>query len=301
MDTYVGRFAPSPSGPLHLGSLACALASYLDAKSNKGKWLLRIEDIDPPREQAGASQQIKKSLIAHGLEWDGPIRTQSECYPIYSNKLQRLTSLSLAYRCNCVRKRLNTLHGRYDGHCIQHLPSASEPAALRLNIAECLNQLNISKNLSFDDLFQGGVQQDLAHNGDFVIHRKDGLFAYQLAVVSDDIDQDVNHIIRGYDLLEMTAQQILLYRLFDATPPTFGHIPIIVDSLNRKLSKQNHAPALDDNSASTNLIIACRALGLPPLDSATQSQPKEIISWALNYWPSKALNRLKKIKLDDIT
>lgn len=265
---YIGRFAPSPSGPLHFGSLVCALASYLDAKAHNGLWLLRIEDIDPPREQPGAADQIKRTLEAHGLFWDGEVRYQSKRSDAYWDILNELKKQDLIYECNCTRKRLAPLQGRYDGHCRQQPPKAG-PSALRLKVSDLpQNYRHIQTDIEFNDRIVG-LQRESLHevSGDFIIHRKDGLFAYQLAVVADDIEQGITDIVRGDDLLDTTARQIYLYKLLGMPIPSFAHIPVIRDEYGNKLSKQNHAPAVDNTDAIANLKNACRllwqSLGLP--------------------------------------
>lgn len=260
---YIGRFAPSPSGPLHFGSLVCAVASYLHAKRNNGQWLVRIEDIDPPREQAGASDEILRCLEAHGLHWDGEVEYQSQRNDLYLTTLNWLKDEELTYPCACTRKRLTPLNGRYDGHCRVHPPSKKTPAAIRLktdNLPQAF--LNVPAQINFFDEVCGEISEDLTETcGDFVIHRKDGLFAYQLAVVVDDIAQNVSHVVRGQDLLDTTARQIFLYQLLRKPAPQFCHIPVVLDKNGNKLSKQNHAPALDNKNWKENLKKACAFLG----------------------------------------
>lgn len=270
---YIGRFAPSPSGPLHFGSLVCALASYIDAKRHGGQWLVRIEDIDPPREQPGASEQILQCLKTHGLHWDGEVRHQSERSEAYRAALEWLQQEDLLYRCACTRKRLAPLRGLYDGYCREMPADSSQPAALRLKVNGLPPKYAATHtHITFTDRIKGQVAEDLTQSGDFVIHRKDGYFAYQLAVVIDDIDQGVTHIVRGDDLLDTTAKQIYLYHLLGKTAPTFSHIPVVVDSHGNKLSKQNHAPALDHRLPTQNLITALRHLHLPvPEPQAVQT------------------------------
>lgn len=278
---YVGRFAPSPSGPLHFGSLVCALASYLDAKQNAGKWLVRIEDIDPPREQIGASDKILRCLEAHGLHWDGPVRYQSQRGEAYREVLTQLKAEDLTYPCSCTRKRLMLLQGCYDGFCRTHPISEAEPTAVRLKVHDLPpHYRHISTDLSFYDSVAGNISENLAHKGDFVIHRKDGLFAYQLAVVVDDIDQGISHVVRGDDLLDTTTKQIFLYHLLDQTAPAFAHIPVVLDACGNKLSKQNHAPAVDNTTAAENLVEALAQLGLPVTNAPSDQSCDDILAWA---------------------
>lgn len=282
--SYVGRFAPSPTGPLHFGSLVCALASYLDAKRHGGKWLLRIEDIDPPREQSGAADSIKRALEAHGLFWDGEVRYQSQRSDAYWDCLNHLKNLDLLYPCNCTRARLAPLHGRYEGHCRYSRPSANEPCALRLKVTDLPPAFSHLENkITFTDRIRGEQYEDINQvSGDFVIHRKDGLFAYQLAVVVDDIDQGITDVVRGDDLLDTTARQIFLYRILGKTPPTYAHIPVIRDKNGNKLSKQNHAPAVDLTSAHINIYNALICLGYSPYMTADISS---LLNDAIVYGP----------------
>lgn len=286
-EGYIGRFAPSPSGPLHFGSLVCALGSYLDAKSAGGKWLVRIDDIDPPREQPGASDGILASLQHHGLQWDDEVFYQSQQSSRYHSILGQLEEKQLAYGCQCSRKRLQSLSYVYDGHCLQHPPEAETPCAIRLNLEACRQQFpELSQEVNFADGIQGPIKEDITQLGDFVIHRKDGLFAYQLAVVADDIHQGITHIVRGADLLETTAKQLYFIELLSQQRPHYTHIPVVLDDSGRKLSKQNHAPPLDSQRAFSNLIEACvqLQLGSPPEDILTQAA---LLNWATERWATR--------------
>lgn len=293
---YRGRFAPSPSGPLHFGSLVCALASYLDARANQGTWLIRMEDIDPPREQAGAAAGILQTLEAHGMRSDEPVLFQSSRSEAYYEHLQNLLKRGLAYRCNCTRKRLANLqgdyHGNYDGHCLHQPPPAHKPAAIRLNLQACKQCINL--NETFQDVIQGVQNETCETKGDFVIHRKDGLFAYQLAVVVDDIAQGISHVVRGADLLETTAQQRLLFRLFSQEPPLYAHIPVMADTAGNKLSKQNHAPAVSNDSPYANLVMALSTLNLHAPTEPRNNIPA-LLTWATEHWDINKLPRRASI------
>lgn len=278
---YRGRFAPSPSGPLHFGSLFCALASYLDAKANKGQWLVRIEDIDPPREQPGASASILKTLLEHGLRWDEDVLYQSTRSEIYRQKLDELLEQKLAYRCNCTRKRLSELDGPYDGNCLKTPPPEQQAAAIRLNLEACL-QLTPAES-GYQDLALGDQISNLEQTGDFIIHRKDGLFAYQLAVVVDDIAQEITHIVRGADLLDTTTQQRYLYQVFGKEKPLFVHAPVLVDSKGNKLSKQNHAKPVDNNCAAINLKQAFSLLGMR-VPNELSDKVDNMLRWGIQNW-----------------
>lgn len=291
---YVGRFAPSPSGPLHFGSLVCALASYLDAKHHRGQWLVRIEDIDPPREQPGASDAILSCLVTHGLHWDQEVRYQSQRSNAYNRLLEWLSQQGLTYRCTCTRKRLAPLAGCYDGKC-RTLCDVQAPAALRLKVSNLPDQFaHLAPQVKFVDRIVGSIEEDLTKSsGDYVIHRKDGYFAYQLAVVADDIDQGITHVVRGADLLDTTAKQTYLYQLLGAHPPRYAHIPVILDQNGNKLSKQNHAPALDLQKASRNVHEALLALGISlphAADSKTLPPAPELIAQAVSLYIADSAN-----------
>lgn len=280
---YIGRFAPSPSGPLHLGSLVAALASWLDAKKHNGQWLLRMEDIDPPREQAGASDAILHCLEAHQLTWDGAVLYQSQRHQAYRDQLHALQQQGLLYRCRCGRQQLRAMpNGVYDGRC-RHLNLPEDiPCSIRLNL-EQVRQQGYNSDIHFDDLFQRHCHSDLQQDGgDFIVHRKDGLFAYQLAVVVDDIYQGISHVIRGVDLLDATPRQLLLFDLCGQPAPQYGHIPVVCNAAGDKLSKQTKAPALDDRQAPQNLLAALQFL-LPqaPGDLASCEY---ILEWGLLHW-----------------
>ena len=299
--SYIGRFAPSPSGPLHFGSLVCALASYLDARANNGCWLVRIEDIDPPREQPGATDAILACLEHHYLHWDGEVVYQSARSDSYLETLRQLRERSLSYRCDCTRKRLADLNGYYDGYCLSRGITSSTPAAVRLDVLQSLAELSdMAHPVRFIDGIQGEQFENLLTAGDFVIHRKDGLFAYQLAVVVDDIWQNITHVVRGADLLDTTARQILLFRLLGCPPPYYSHVPVVVDAQGNKLSKQNRAPAIDSTRAGENLYLALRVLGLNPAAELQQAPPETLIDWAVNHWHPDKVGKKSNIIAPEI-
>lgn len=280
MTTYTGRFAPSPSGPLHFGSLVSALASYLDARQHQGHWRIRIDDIDPPREVPGAADLILQQLEDHGLHWDGAVVFQSHHKGHYENALQDLNARGLLFACDCSRQRLAALGGVYDGLCRDRsLPLDAPAVALRLRVPdkappEC-----------FEDLFQGLQSFDLNRDsGDFVLRRKDGLYAYQLATACDEIDLGITHIIRGADLLDSTARQRYLIGLLGGTQPIYGHVPAAVTAAGHKLSKQNHAPAIEGWNASQNLQQALTWLGLAPTPDLVGAAVGELLTWAISQW-----------------
>ena len=297
---YRGRFAPSPSGLLHFGSLIAALASFLDAKAStnekgqQGKWLVRIEDIDPPREQFGASSAILTTLDAFGLHWDEQVLYQSKQAQRYHDVLADLFDNGLSYYCQCTRAQIKMVGGIYQGHC-RNLTLPKVGSAIRLK-----NQL---AQFQFNDIFQGQVycEQTLA-NEDFIIHRKDGLFAYQLAVVVDDIEQNINQVIRGCDLLEPTARQLTFFATLKKTAPRYGHVPIAVTSEGYKLSKQNKASAIDNNKPQPDLIAALNFLGQDPINELKGKQSyasvEEIITWAIKHWQREKVPKTTEIKIN---
>lgn len=259
-NNYVGRFAPSPTGPLHFGSLVSAVASFLDARKNNGSWLLRIEDLDPPRESLSAPAIIIDQLRAHGLHWDGDILYQSTRLKAYADTLNELRQLKLVYPCDCIRK---TLPAVYPGTCRNKNPDeVKSPHAIRLSVD--------APSISIDDAVLGNQTWHLdADIGDFIIRRKDNLFAYQLAVVVDDGFQKVTHIVRGADLLDSTPRQSYLIGKLGLPPPNYMHVPIVLGDSGDKLSKQTNAEPVRNETAASNLEKALAFLG--------QSIPKEII------------------------
>jgi len=295
-NAYRGRFAPSPSGLLHFGSLIAALASYLDAKSfvcangDSGKWLVRIEDIDPPREQAGASAAILATLEAFGLYWDEPVLYQSQQAELYLDTLSDLQHKHLSYYCQCSRAEIKAIGGIYQGHC-KTLNRSNNNSATRL-----INHYGLHQ---FDDIFQGKVSCELAlAKEDFIIHRKDGLFAYQLAVVVDDIYQNINHVVRGCDLLEPTARQLTLFSTLESCIPAYGHVPLAVTSKGFKLSKQNKASAINNNNPQPALIAALKFLGQAPEPSLINEKVDDIIRWAITHWSRDKVGQEREIKVD---
>ncbi|WP_371376537.1 tRNA glutamyl-Q(34) synthetase GluQRS [Thalassotalea aquiviva] len=284
---YRGRFAPSPSGFLHFGSLLAALASFLDAKHHQGQWLVRIEDIDPPREQPGAADAILQTLDAYGLHWDEDVLYQSNQNDYYETLLAEIASHQHSYHCRCTRADIKKIGGIYQGHC-KSLKHPRAGSAIRL-----VNQAPI---FHFNDRLQGLVEVDVnLAKEDFIIHRKDGLFAYQLAVVADDIAQGINHIVRGCDLLEPTARQLTLYRLFKQTAPSYLHIPLAITAEGRKLSKQNFAPAINNANPQPALWQALHFLGQQPPEELKYLSVAHIIDWGISHWDPNKLPKQREI------
>ncbi|WP_286234523.1 tRNA glutamyl-Q(34) synthetase GluQRS [Thalassotalea sediminis] len=286
---YRGRFAPSPSGFLHYGSLITALASFLDAKYHQGEWLVRIEDIDPPREQQGASESILETLLAYGLQWDQEVMFQSCQSKRYEQIIENLTLNRLAYNCQCTRAQIKAMGGVYNGHC-RTLNLSRENCAIRV--------INQEKTSHYTDIFQGHVSCDstLAAE-DFIIKRRDRLYAYQLAVVADDIEQEITHVIRGCDLLTPTARQISFFKLLGKTVPCYGHIPLAVTHEGYKLSKQNKAPAIDIKKPQPSLVNALRFLGQNPPSSLQTADVDTIINWAISHWQRALVPKQRQISI----
>ena len=279
---YIGRFAPSPSGPLHLGSLLAASGSYLAARAAGGVWHLRIEDVDTPRSVPGAADGILRTLERCGFTWDGPVVWQSRRTTAYAAVLQHLIDAGLAYPCACTRAELARAplasdgSRLYPGTCRNGLPPGRSARAWRLRCAG---------KVCFDDLIQGRHEEDLAHDvGDFIIRRADGLFAYQLAVVVDDIALGVTDVVRGADLLISTARQMHLYACLGEPPPRYAHLPLLVDTAGCKLSKQTHAPAVDLLSPATAVLHALSLLGQQPPAELAACSLDEIWRWAIAHW-----------------
>jgi glutamyl-Q tRNA(Asp) synthetase len=293
---YIGRFAPSPTGPLHFGSLVSALASYLDAHYNGGKWLVRMEDLDPPREQTGAADAILRCLEDYGLEWDDSVLYQSQRWDIYEDYLTLLRQQDLLYACDCTRQDLQTMGGIYNGRCRSRHVDTSSPHAQRLKLYDLPAGFSCNDELRFTDVIQGEQTQNLRSDaGDQILKRKDGLYAYQLAVVLDDIEQNITHIIRGSDLLEVTARQIFLFQLLNAPAPAFGHVTLASQPNGQKLSKQNLAPALELKDASFNLWHALVFLQQNPPQELCGASPKELLNWGKINWDRNVIRGLSAV------
>ena len=279
MTGYRGRFAPTPSGPLHFGSLIAALASFLDARRTGGEWLLRIEDIDPPRCPAGAADTILRQLEVFGLHWDGPVLWQHDRAPAYAAALERLEALGLAYPCTCSRKQWRE-HSIYPGWCRKGPCAPGQPAAWRLR-----SDLGLRPVVWQDRLF-GEQRFDPAVLGDVVLQRKDGLWAYQLAVVVDDADQGISDVVRGHDLLDNTPWQRQLQHALGLPEPRYLHLPLIVNREGQKLSKQNLAPALPLEDALVRPLLHGALVSLdqaPPVELRT-APVQEQLAWAIGHW-----------------
>lgn len=282
MSVYRGRFAPSPTGPLHFGSLVAAAASWLDARAARGEWLVRVEDLDTPRCVPGAVDDILRTLEDCGLTWDDPVDYQSRRIPLYEAALDRLKSSGRAYLCGCSRREVED---RYPGTCRNGLPEGRPGRSWRFLVEPGL--------VEFVDRLQGPQGQNVETEvGDFVLLRADGIFAYQLAVVVDDAEQRITDIVRGADLLDSTARQILLQQALGAPRPTYLHVPVAANIAGEKLSKQTLAAPAGPEA----LPDVLRFLGLaPPLDL----HPQDLMRWAIPHWSVTSLPARQAIPLPD--
>ena len=289
---YRGRFAPSPTGPLHLGSLIAALASFLDARKHQGSWLVRMEDLDPPREEAGAASCILDSLQHHGLHWDEDVVFQSQRHTAYAAALRQLDNTGHLFSCDCTRQMLGP-DGACRGRCQNRQGQLATAVAVRVAVpAKC--------HIHFADGIQGRVDSALgADIADFVVKRKDGLDAYQLAVVVDDAWQGITHIVRGSDLLASTTRQIYLQQLLAYPTPLYCHIPVISDPAGQKYSKQNHAPALNNQNAAANLRAALDFLRQARPPTGLRTCP-HILAFACEHWTPSNIPRLMSIPGDTL-
>ena len=286
--TYRGRFAPSPTGPLHFGSLVCAIASYLQAKSQGGQWLVRMEDLDPPREPPGTADDILRTLEAYGLYWDEPVLYQSSRRDAYESALHQLEQQRLTYPCTCSRKQISEAighasHAVYPETC-RGLSHSKFPHAMRIKTQ--------FQDIQFKDAIQGTFSQNIRrHVGDFVVKRADGHYAYQLAVVIDDAEQGITQIVRGSDLLDNTPRQIYLQQLLKHPLPQYVHIPIATKN-GDKMSKQTQAPPVKLLDPIKAGIQALKFLGqkIPPLGQFTRIE--ELWLWAIAHWDLSAVPRV---------
>ncbi len=289
---YIGRFAPSPTGPLHFGSLVAAVGSYVDARAHGGRWLLRIEDLDPPRERPGATDAILGTLDRLGLHWDGPIMRQGERTAAYAAALGRLSRRNLLHACGCTRATLQSLTRPVAATPQSpdepyHPPGCPSPRPGAAAVPGLAWRLRVPRGLvTFDDRSLGPQSVDVAATvGNFVLRRRDGLFAYQLAVVVDDAEQGVTDVVRGADLLESTARQVLLQQALGLPPVRYLHLPLAVDRRGRKLSKSEEAPSAGrEGSEARALLAALRFLAQSPPDELDRAAPAEILDWAGAHW-----------------
>lgn len=286
MTGYRGRFAPTPSGALHFGSLIAALGSFLDARHAGGEWLLRIEDLDPPRCPPGAADTILHQLEAFGLYWDGPVHYQHDRAPAYAAALEQLVAQGLAYPCSCSRQQWRD-HPIYPGWCRLRPCEPDKPLAWRLR-----SDLGLNPVVWHDRLF-GEQRFAPIELGDVVLKRKDGLWAYQLAVTVDDADQGISDVVRGHDLLDNTPWQRQLQHALGLPEPRYLHLPLIVNAAGQKLSKQNLAPALPVADAAVRPLLhaALVALDQKPPVTLRMATVQEQLAWAIHHWQPQCIRR----------
>jgi glutamyl-Q tRNA(Asp) synthetase len=284
-ETYRGRFAPSPTGPLHFGSLVAAVGSYLDARANNGEWLLRIEDVDEPRTVPGAADDILRTLETFGLEWDGEVVTQSRRLDLYHAALVRLQLDGEVYPCACSRREIADSASRasvdgglaYPGTCRAGLADGRAARSWRMRVPD--------RELSFEDRVQGALRQNLEREvGDFILLRADGQYAYQLAVVFDDALQGVNSVVRGADLLDSTPRQIWLQQRLGVPTPAYAHLPVATNAVGVKLSKQTQAAAVNPLHGSAALAEVLQFLGHPVPPTLRGAPLVEFWQWAVSAW-----------------
>lgn len=287
-SSYCGRFAPSPTGPLHFGSLVAAVGSYLDAKSHNGRWLVRIEDLDSQREASGATSEILYALEKLGMEWDEDIIYQHQRTKIYQDALDILSKQDLIYPCVCSRKEIadSSMMGLsgpiYPGTCRGNPSPIKKAHALRIQTHNDL--------IEFDDILRGICSQRLSRDvGDFVLRRADGIYAYQLAVVVDDAEQNISHVVRGADLLDSTPRQIFLQQLLGYPTPRYLHLPVVTNALGEKLSKQTNAAPIDLSNALMQLVSALRFLGQKPPVEIIEGNISSLWQWAKENWQAEQI------------
>lgn len=285
---YRGRFAPSPTGPLHFGSLVTAVGSYLDAKSHNGEWLVRIEDLDPPREVPGAARDILVLLEKLGMEWDGEVVYQSQRYDLYRAALARLKKQALVYPCFCSRKEVAALSITgidgpiYPGTCRNAQGEGQNGKSQKRSAVRVKTE---RRSIALTDRVQGFLSQCIGQDiGDFVLHRADGLFAYQLAVVVDDADQWMTHVVRGADLFDSTPRQIFLQQLLGYPLPAYMHLPLVTNRRGEKLSKQTFAAPVSQFNVLSQLVAALRFLGQNPPQALLDSNLETFWRWAVQHW-----------------
>jgi glutamyl-Q tRNA(Asp) synthetase len=300
---YRGRFAPSPTGPLHFGSLVAAVGSYLDAKHRHGTWLVRMEDLDTPRCVPGAADDILRTLEAFGLHSDEPILYQNQRTAAHEEALHQLQAIGAVYPCCCTRKEIadSALHGIegpvYPGTCRNGIPKGKKARAWRVRTDFTPSPFSLpSSPIEFDDALQGRITQHLESEiGDFVVKRADGLFAYQLAVVVDDAFQNITHVVRGADLLNSTPRQKYLQRLLGFSSPHYMHLPIAVNKAGEKLSKQTLAVPVDTSQPAATLLRVLDFLLQQPPAQLAGSDAKTVLDWALQNWNVMKLRGIRTL------
>lgn len=297
IKTYIGRFAPTPSGPLHLGSLSTALASWLFARQNRGQWFLRIDDLDTVRCRESYTARILRQLEDHGLCWNGRPYRQSERADLYHGALRQLKASGLIYPCACTRasSRREGLAGHdgpiYSGRCRNECFPAPGPVTYRLRTR--------AGRIFLDDRHLGRLEREIEEDiGDFIVRRADGVIGYYLASAIDEHDLGITEIVRGADLLLPSLRHQLTLEALELPPATYRHIPIILDTNGTKLSKQTQAPPVDENNATVNLLRILSLLGQHPPLALEQATPKIVLEWAIQHWNPDQIPRTSTISLD---
>jgi len=281
-----GRFAPSPTGPLHFGSLVAALGSLLSARRHGGRWFVRIEDLDTPRNAAGAVDSILRDLDRFGMHWDGEVMYQSQRPEAYAEALETLAARGWTFACGCSRRDL--AGGVYPGTCREGLPPGRSARSVRFRVGTAV--------VGFEDIVQGPTTQGLETEvGDFVVRRSDGIVAYHLAVVVDDAAQRVNEVVRGTDLLESTPRQILIQRALGLPAPEYTHLPVAVDAGRRKLGKQTLARPIASEPPGAVLVDALEFLGQHPPRALAQAPAAEVIAWGIEHWDRSRVPRRRTL------
>ena len=292
MTNHIGRFAPSPSGPLHSGSLLAAVASYVDAKAHNGQWLLRIEDVDRHRTVDGSRDSILNSLEQHGLHWDGTIEQQTDNDGRYEAALTQLQQQQRVFFCQCTRTALKQIVGPYPGTCRAEKSSRYIAATRHQPASHALRFECGEATITFTDRILGRQSFELAQLGDFILRRRDSLFAYQLAVVMDDAEQSVTSVVRGADLLSSTPWQIALQQALNLPTMDYAHLPLITDANNgHKLSKQTGAKGINNATAASNISLALTQLGQQLPEQAHRLSVNQLLEWAIEHWQ---INRVSK-------
>jgi glutamyl-Q tRNA(Asp) synthetase len=287
--SYIGRFAPSPTGALHLGSLVAAVGSFLDARRHGGRWLVRVEDLDTQRVVPGCAEQILRTLEAFQLHWDGPVVRQSRRLALYEDALRTLSSANLTYECSCSRRDLaGDIETGYPGTCRAAPTRSGVPAALRYRVDD-------RQIVEFEDRVQGCCRFELQALGDFIVRRKDHTVAYQLAVVVDDAEQRVTDVVRGADLLSSTAWQIALQQTLRSRQPRYAHLPLVVEPAHGKLAKSRGSIAADPAHAGAQMSRALRLLNLIPPAELTGAGPAQLLDWARGVWSVSTVRGIHSI------
>ena len=280
---YTGRFAPSPTGPLHFGSLVAAVGSYLQARQQQGKWLLRIDDIDPKKKKKGAADNIIRTLEQFGFEWDEQVLYQSARYSYYQDVVDDLVKQKLAYPCSCSRNSILKKTGQQKGEIIY--PGFCRNGPLKKSSTYSIRLRTKHEQIRFNDTLMGAFAVDLENEqGDFIIQRRDRFFSYHLASAIDDAEQGITEVVRGSDLLNCTASQLYVQQVLNLTSPQYCHLPLAINPSGQKLSKQNHARAIDPQHAVRLLVKTLKFLGQMPSKELITTNKEEVWNWAIKHW-----------------